>query len=166
MIRGAAWERRLELAHDRYRRDGLAVVFRTPPVVQMLGSPDRQGRFTAHFRGYGPPDYVGIAAEVGAVAFDAKSTSTERLRLSAIPAHQARDLEAVQLHGGISFIALSSAAGDWVLPWLLLGPLWWAWSADQSRRASLGEQDLRALGAPIETVDQLPDWLSALRRTL
>lgn len=126
MKRGSAWEAQLERLHDRYRRDRLAVVLRVHPPVRMLA--DHGKSFTGIWAGDGPPDFVGALPDGRAVAFDAKTRQTgASFPLSMLPRHQARDLEAFHLAGGLAFVAYRLRGHAFALPWADLGPRYWAW---------------------------------------
>lgn len=182
--RGIAWQRALEGWHDAYRRGWcpdcgdfwrstcghpspgpLAVIHPCPPRVKVLGKVSAQGRFSACFAGDGPPDYAGtIRAFSGrGVSFDAKSCAADRWPLASLELHQARDLEATMLAGGLAFVALLFEAdgSGWVLPWARLGPAYWAWSGGRSARgeASIARADVGTVG--LEIPDR-GDWLRAV----
>jgi len=134
-VRGRAWETQLDYWHDQYRRDRRAFIVHTHPKVKKVG-----GRLI--YEKKAPPDYIGVASGRG-VCFDAKSTKAERWPFSSLAQHQARDLEANQENGGISFVALQMPAGRFVVPWEWLGPLYW-----EGDRRSLKADDLDvAMGA-------------------
>lgn len=166
---GLAWELLLEEWHGRYRRAGRAVVLRGHPPVKLLSRKDDRGRFQACFQGDGPPDFFGCSwSHRGrAVVLDAKATDRDRWPLDQLQKHQASDLEAVHLAGGLAFVALvfhlgSSAGQGFVLAWDKLGPRWKTWRT--SKRAAPGEASLTVLdchdlGVPMR---ELGDWLGAM----
>lgn len=126
MKRGGAWEAQLDRLHDRYRRDRRAAIFRAHPPVGIIA--DHGKRFTGFWAGDGPPDFVGLLYESGrGVSFDAKDCRGRRWTFQHLPRHQARDLEAVHLAGGVAFIALRIRGQGVALPWAELGPLYWSW---------------------------------------
>lgn len=159
--RGVEWERILDARHDAYRRDGLAVVFRTPPSVRLLSRVGRDGQFRGCFRGQGPPDYAGVVAGGRAVAFDAKDCAGERWSFGALERHQARDLEGWSGAGGIAFVALRLAGEPWVLPWARLGPIWWAWHEREGRAARGSGSLTGAMCAELgRRMPEPGDWLA------
>lgn len=162
--RGVGWERVLDQWHVRYRAERRAVVWRTPPAVRLLSRVSTAGQFRACFRGEGPPDYAGVVAPDGRpVVFDAKDVArAARWPFENLERHQARDLEAVQIAGGLAFVALRIRGAGWVLPWQRLGPWWWEWH-EREGRAARG----RASIDPTEVdwsrrMPELGDWLGAL----
>lgn len=135
MRRGGAWETQLEHLHDRYRRDRRAVILRAHPAVKVLGQ--RGKAFTGVWASDGPPDFIGALGDGRAVAFDAKDTHGARFPFSMLARHQARDLEAVHLAGGVAFIALRFGGQPYVLPWAELGPRYWRWTETKGAPASV-----------------------------
>lgn len=136
--RGSSWERQLELWHRDYRRDQVAFVVKCNPPIRVLP----HGKFA--WRGKGPPDFFGVAGG-RAVCFDAKDCNTKRWPFkdgrASLKPHQARDLEANQVNGGTSFVALRFNGKPWVLPWILLGPLYW-----NGPLKSLNDRGVREIG--------------------
>lgn len=145
---GKAWEQRLEAWHARYRANGHACIFPTPPKVKVL-SMGRGGRFTGCFAGDGPPDYTGIAGGM-AVTFDAKSTKADRWPLGSVSKGQAQHLSDALRCGSFAFIALDHPSGLWVLPWDSLEGPWRAWAGARGRAqagtASLTAEQIEAMG--------------------
>lgn len=146
---GKAWEAQLEQLHNRYARDRRANVRRGHQEVRYLknlGERVTAGRksirvFEGTYAGEGPPDFSGLVAGGRSVAFDAKDTTKDRFAFSMLPRHQARDLEAEHLLGGIAFIALRLQGEAFVLPWAELGPRFWNWF-EASERAGKGTASL------------------------
>jgi len=168
---GRAWQLLLDLHHDRYRREGRAVIVATPPPVKVLSRLSEGGTFRACFLGLGPPDYAGVVAgfppsvlgTARAVAFDAKDCSGPRWSYGDLPEHQAQDLDDWERLGGIAFVALRLQGVGWVLPWSELGGRWHAWSATEGvarpGTASLAAQDLEGWA---HRMPRPGDWIEAL----
>lgn len=117
MNSGKAWEAQLDVLHQRYRAHRLGVIHKTHPPTKLI---NRRLVYVAK----GPPDFIGNALG-RPVAFDAKDCQNSRWQFSGLKRHQALDLEANQVNGGVSFIALRLAGEPWVVPWTWLGPRWW-----------------------------------------
>lgn len=127
MRKGGAWEAQLERLHDRYRRDRLAAIWRVhPPVIVRAARADRT--FVGAWAGDGPPDFSGVLYANGrAILFDAKDCAARRWPLKDLQRHQARDLEAAHIAGGLAFVALRIRGEAIALPWAELGPVYWSW---------------------------------------
>lgn len=148
--RGRAWEARLEVWHDAYRRERRAVVQKNEPKAKNIA-----GRIV--YERKGAPDFDGTLAGGRAVVFDAKDCRASRWSLKGLALHQARDLEAHHLAGAVAFVALRFQGVGYVLPWARLGPVYWRW-VEKKGPASLSGDDVRTLGIPMG-----PDgWLGVL----
>lgn len=147
MTRGLSWELQLAEVHKRYRRDRRAVMFKTEP---------RRGRGGV-FLEKAPPDFMGMVGGTAAM-FDAKdwTSSSARWPLSSIKPHQARDLEACHINGGIAFIALRFHGVGRLLMWSEVGPLYKAWRMKHGP-ASLSADKIADFPEIIEG-----DWLACL----
>lgn len=140
--RGRGWEARLRVWHDEYRRKGLAWVVHTSPGIKRVGGSSGD-MFGAVYSSKGPPDFVGVIGSGQAVVFDAKETDAARWATSALPPHQAADLEAVRNLGAFAFIALrlgpKVAQRAWLVPWACLRDV----------HGSIGVEQLQEIGTPI-----------------
>lgn len=132
--------------HRQYRRDSRAWVIKTEPRRAM------NGRFLAE----APPDFLGVIEGGTCVCFDAKMTDKERFYFSEIKDHQAKDLEAVHLRGGIAFIALLYRGTPYVLRWSDLGRQYQAWR--RGGAASLSAGEIEKMGRVMNG----HDWLRVL----
>lgn len=134
------------LWHSTYRDAGRAFVVKTNPPIKKL--PD--GRFK--WAGKGPPDFFGVA-NGRAICFEAKDCTRRRWQFSGLQRHQAVALEAMQVNGGISFVALRFNGVAWYLPWSRLGPLWW-----DGKERGLSADGIRSIGIPMEA----DGWIECL----
>jgi penicillin-binding protein-related factor A (putative recombinase) len=160
---GVGWEEVLQAWHDRYRAEGRAVVFRTPPPVQLLSRIAPGGEFRARFKGKGPPDYAGVALGVP-VSFEAKDCSSGEWAFGGLELHQAEAFDDWWRSGGTAFVAIRFGRRAFVLPWDRLGPVWRAWHT-RVGRAKAGEGKLLPTRcAELGFLMPHPgDWLGALQ---
>lgn len=174
---GAAWEARLDAVHREYLRRGLAVMFRSPPPLKVVGPPVR-GRLPCVFLAEGPPDYIGsvrVPWHSGMVPLilEAKSTTAARWPLTALTQHQAEVMDIWTTLGSLCAVLLwhGPSAEAWVLPWAgAFRDRWHASDHRNARRAagsgeraspglaSLGRRDLEILGQPFAS----DGWYSPL----
>lgn len=158
---GDAFEARLQAQHDIYALTGACYVAYVPQAI-VIEQRLPHGKILGRIKGKGPPDYSAIVRGV-AVVFDAKSTAAKSWAFAGLEEHQAEHFDRAQAAGGYCFILLSMSSRVWLLPWLALGPLWWAWWKVPGRAergtASLGASDVDRIGVPVNGVD----WLVALR---
>ncbi len=146
--RGRAWETRLALWHDAYRRERRALVFKTQPPAKLLN-----GRLV--YTKKGAPDFVGTIADGRAIVLEAKSCERRRWPYSLLAPHQASALESAHLLGAISVIALRLGTEPWLIHWGRLRASYWAWR-EGGGPASLSVADLADLAEPIPA----DGWLS------
>ena len=155
---GDAFEDRLETQHDLYALTGACYVVQVPQAV-VIERRMPTGRVLGRIKGKGPPDYSGIVRGQP-VVFDAKSTVAKTWGLALLEQHQADHFDRAQAAGGFCFVLLSMSGRVWLLPWLALGPPWWAWWRNpghaKAGTASLSAADLDRLGHRCEGCDWMP----------
>ena len=159
-MKGRAWENALRIWHDRYRAQRLAAVWRTPNEVIPMGGPNARGVFPARFGGDGPPDFMGVR-QGRSLMFDAKDTEGRAWSFSDLELHQAMDLEAHQVNGGLAFLVVRTSAGSFVATWSRLGPRWWAWH-ETAGRAAKGTASITVDDDDVIPMVEPGDWLSVL----
>ena len=142
------WEATLEQWHRRYHRDRLACVAKTHPPAKLV-----RGRLAYSARG--PPDYIGVLQDGTGIAFEAKESGAKRWRLSQIKPHQAQVLEAYQVMGGVSGVALRWHGDGWWLDWADLGPVY-----RQKGIGSLTDRTIEEIGTPIDAAE---GWITVCR---
>lgn len=151
--RGLEWERLLEGHHKILEQRGHAIVFRTPPPVQLLGRLGKPGQWRAVVTGDGPPDYVllmNLDGQPVPVAMEAKDSANKRWSFDKLKEHQANHLQRWHELGGLSVVAFrhQPTKSMWLLPWWELGPQWNRWRMNNlmGRRAPSGTASLGAAG--------------------
>jgi recombination protein U len=93
-------------ACEWYSDNGIAEIEKNPEPMRILGR-QQSGRFTACFEKAAQPDYKGTLYGGKAIAFEAKSTTTERLEHSRITSEQAERLNRHTALGATCFILAS-----------------------------------------------------------
>ena len=139
MSASRAWEARLKLWHDAYRKSGRGLIIQTGAPVRVGANGQPCG-----WAGVGPPDFVGVV-DGNAVFFDAKHTTAKGWAASKVPPHQWRDLDRALAAGALTAIALRCPSGMWWLPWGAL-------------RETRGAVDCVTVGRPICPVQ---GWIDA-----
>lgn len=127
MKRGGVWQSQLELRHNGpggYRDLGLGWVTEAHPAMKVV-------RGTPIYAAKGPPDFLGVIGQPGAtsraVVFDAKSTEDDAWPFALLEHHQAQDLHAAMDRGALSFLAIKTRRGPYLLMWEHLEDRWWTW---------------------------------------
>lgn len=155
---GDSFEARLQTQHDIYALTGTCYVVAVPPAI-VIEQRLPKGKIIGRIKGKGPPDYSAIVRGQ-AVVFDAKSTVAKSWDFDGLAEHQAEHFDRAQAAGGYSFVLLSMSGRVWLLPWLDLGALWWAWWKTPGRAkagtASLSAADLARIGHRCQGADWAP----------
>lgn len=167
---GRTWEAQLNDLHELYRKQGIALVFRSPPEVQITGR--SASGIRGHLTGKGPPDYVGVAGPLALMA-EAKTTAERRWPLSMVQPHQAQRMTEWEAQDrrnvAVVLVWMREPNVRAVLPWEDLRNRWEAW---RDGRAAIGEASLTAeqvarLGLPFGPcgwLDPLLSWAVARLR--
>lgn len=167
---GDAFEAALERWHNLYRQRGEACIEHAGPPVRIRRM-NRDDSFTGFYASKGPADYVGVLYSGRGFAAEAKSVTLKKGKrswaLAEIKPHQAKRLDGVEACRGVAVVFLRVLDGnrvqDWVLPWLVIGPLWWRWHDHGGSPASLNKDDIAECGVPF---DPRRGWLPAVMSLL
>ena len=151
MRKGELWERKLEAWHRQYLLAGTAIIHRCHPGVRQQGA-------KWWYESEGPPDFVGLAMGRH-VCFDAKVTAlpSGKLPFKNIEAHQARAFNATIDLGGVTFLAVETVTGEWLVPWSRVREPYRAWAGRQPGPSSC---DPAAIGFRIPAAQ---GWLEPFR---
>ncbi|MDR1061792.1 MAG: Holliday junction resolvase RecU [Clostridiales bacterium] len=114
--RGQAFEGYILAACEMYRQCGRAAIDKTPEPFRVARK-EGGGIFTGRFTAPAQPDFQGTLAGGLSIVFEAKYTSTERLKRGALTEAQ---MAALALHAGLGAIAgVCAGIGDrfFFVPW-------------------------------------------------
>lgn len=118
--KGYAFEEQINLACDYYRREGIAHIQKTPEPMRVVRPLDQAHTlFAAVFSKKAQADYKGLIKGGVCIHFEAKCTSQDSIRQSAVTPEQTRDLDMTQALGGICFVLVSMTKRSQVykIPW-------------------------------------------------
>lgn len=139
---GDLLEKMIDQACLYYRNGGVAMIEKTPEpfkVMKKLG----KGRFEGLFLGHAQPDYKGTLRDGRAIAFEAKMTTTDRLKKSVITDFQAECLERhYQMGAEVGVCCLINKTAAFV-PWRV-----WKKMKVFFGRQYLTEEDLKEYQVP------------------
>ena len=139
---GHIFERLIDQACLYYRDSNVARIEKTPEpfsVVEKLG----KGMFRGRFLGHAQPDYKGTLSGGRAIAFEAKVTTTNRLKKSVVTDFQSASLEHhYQLGADVGVCCMINKTAAFV-PWTV-----WRGMKEKYGRQYLTEDDLQEFRVP------------------
>lgn len=114
---GKAFEDRIQMAFDYCEKIGIAKIDKTPEPFRIIQRQEG-GRFVGVFSHKAQPDYKGVIAGGRTVMFEAKYTSTDRIRQEAVTAEQANYLTKMASLGAWCFVICGFSSGSaFKIPW-------------------------------------------------
>jgi recombination protein U len=107
---GKSFEEEVELICELYERNGLARIEKTPEPMKILKHIDKS-RFEAVFEKAAQPDFKGVIKGGRTVVFDAKFTSSDRIRFQVLSDYQRNALQKYDELGALAFILVGFSDG-------------------------------------------------------
>lgn len=115
---GLAFENIVNSACEYYKQQGEAHIEKTPEPMKVIGVLDRnRGIFKAVFEKQAQPDYKGTLKGGRAVAFEAKSTDTDRIQQKVVTEEQWRSLDLHEAMGAWCFVLVALEMKYYRVPW-------------------------------------------------
>ena len=114
---GLDFETNIAIACEYYKKNRLACIDKTPEPIRQIGSMDKRGQFRGCYIKDAQPDFKGTLAGGQAVAFEAKSTASDRLMIDRVTPGQT---DALQLHndlGAAVFVLTLVQNRVWRIDW-------------------------------------------------
>ncbi|MDT2752919.1 Holliday junction resolvase RecU [Enterococcus thailandicus] len=136
--RGRQLEDLIVLACKYYRSKGIAEIDKTPEPFRTTKT-NRDGTFSGRFTGHAQPDFQGTIKGGQSIVFEAKATSTDKLKQSVLSAEQANRLASHYYLGAICGICCSIGKTYAFVPWSA-----WEQMKEEYGRKYLTEKDLTA----------------------
>lgn len=109
---GEMFEKMVEKACDWYRENGIADIEKTPEPTKQLTKPNERGRFTACYEKKAQPDFKGTLRGGRSVVFDAKFTTTDAIKQTAVLPQQAESLDRHEKLGARCFVLVGFGIND------------------------------------------------------
>lgn len=103
---GATFEGRLSVACNFYRQQEVAHIEKTPEPFRITGR-DKFGRVCGFYEKKGQPDFKGVLCDGRGIIFEAKHTSTDRIRQEVITEEQWKSLELYEVFKAYCFVMVS-----------------------------------------------------------
>ena len=113
---GHSFEEYIQAGCALYSRQGRAEIDKTPEpfrVMEKLGGGIFKGRFTAHAQ----PDFQGTLAGGRSIVFEAKHTTTDRLKRDVLTGEQQDALERHHSRGAVAAVCAGIGNNFFFVPW-------------------------------------------------
>ena len=105
-LRGDAFEELINLANERYRTAGLALVQKIPTPIKPVELDQQRGNIKkAYFEKRSTVDYIGVVQGIP-ICFDAKECNKPTFPLQNIHEHQVKFMEDFESQDGIAFMVI------------------------------------------------------------
>lgn len=115
---GASYEEIVEASCIHYDLTGAAFIEKTPEPMRVIQVLDRaKGIFKAVFKKPAQPDYKGTMKGGRTVCFEAKMTSTDRIRQDAVTPEQWKALDRHESMGAFCFVLVGLGHRHYRVPW-------------------------------------------------
>lgn len=137
--KGKLFEERLDAAFEYYKRNGFAIIEKTPEPMRPTKSLGG-GKFVAFFERKAQPDYKGTLKGGRTVLFEAKYTDSDRMEKSRVQKGQEEYLDKHQKLGARCYVLAGFGSGEvYCIPWDV-----WQDMKDLYGRKYVKETDLKA----------------------
>lgn len=114
---GRDFEQAIERACILYAQKGAAWVEKTPEPFRVMSKAKSGGVFQGRFTARAQPDFQGTVQGGRSIVFEAKYTSTDRLRRDALTDRQMEVLERHGRLGAIAFVCAGIRGSFFAVPW-------------------------------------------------
>lgn len=137
-INGRHFEDLIDLACQRYKELGIAMIEKNAEPVKQLRAPNQRGQFLACYTKKAQPDYKGTYLTGRSIVFEAKHTDSNRIEQKRVTAEQAAALWTHEQLGAWCFVLVSFRFENFYrVPFST-----WEHMAVQFGKVSVTEQDL------------------------
>ena len=117
---GEFFEGMIKAACQRYREMEAADIDKTPEPTKQLTKMDERGQFRACYEKKAQPDFKGTLAGGRSIVFEAKFTSTGKMKQDVVMKQQADSLDRHEKLGAVCFVIVGFGVNDVRrIPWEL-----------------------------------------------
>lgn len=116
---GHTFEASIQQACQVYFRLGEAAVEKTPEPFRVIAKEKSGGIFRGRFTARAQPDFQGTLQGGISIVFEAKYTTTDRLRQNVVTDKQAEALERHRMLGAAAFVCAGIRGRFFMVPWEL-----------------------------------------------
>ncbi len=114
---GHDFEKAIEQACVIYARQGIARIEKTPEPFRVMSKSRSGGVFQGRFTARAQPDFQGTVEGGRSIVFEAKYTTTDRMRRDVLTQKQMDALEFHQKLGGLAAVCVGMQDQFFFLPW-------------------------------------------------
>lgn len=113
---GHIFEEAVEKACQIYRRDGRAIIDKTPEPFRVLKK-SADGVFTGRFTALAQPDFQGVLSGGQSIIFETKYTTADRMERRALTDKQMETLESHYRMGAVAMVVLGIGQRFYAITW-------------------------------------------------
>lgn len=113
---GHLFESAIMAGCSTYREDGRAEINKTPEPFRVL-SKGEYGVFTGRFTAHAQPDFQGTIADGRSIVFEAKTTTSDRMKRDVLTVEQQKDLERHMNLGAVAAVCIGIEDKFFFIPW-------------------------------------------------
>lgn len=150
-LRGDAFEELINLANEKYRTAGIALIQKVPTPIKPVELDSERGNIKkAYFEKRSTVDYIGVVQGIP-ICFDAKNIQKEVLPLSNIHSHQLDFMQDFEKQEGISFflVRYEPAEEIYLIPYSYIKEF--VVRSENGGRKSIRLENIRENGFAVET---------------
>ncbi|WMI81580.1 Holliday junction resolvase RecU [Anaerotignum sp. MB30-C6] len=115
---GHLFESAIVAACNTYRDTGRAEINKTPEPFRVL-SKSKYGIFTGRFTAHAQPDFQGTLTDGRSIVFEAKTTSSDRMKRDVLTAEQQDALERHTNLGAVAAVCICIDDKFFFIPWTI-----------------------------------------------
>lgn len=113
---GSRFESLIEKACDRYRKEGLAIIYKNSEPLRPSGKFGKGGMISAYYKKKSVPDFTGVLKGGQAIMFEAKHVSGKpSIPFSRLQEHQEKYLIDFEAMGSRSFVLVGFDMQDFYM---------------------------------------------------
>lgn len=141
--KGHFFEKEIENACKRYKEDKVASIDKTPEPFRVLEKNHKTGIFRGRFIAHAQPDFKGSLKGGKSIVFEAKYTSTDRIKAAVITKEQEKALEEHYELGAVVGVCVGIIDRYFFVPWRI-----WRDMKEHIGRKSASVEDLKKYEVP------------------
>lgn len=144
---GRLLEEMIEGAARYYKARGLAQIIKTPEPFRVITKDRKSSRAVVWFTEHAQPDFIGCLSAGKFMAFEAKYTTTDRIKQDVVTPTQAEALETYRKLGGWTGVCCGIQDRYFMVPWST-----WKTMKQKFGRKYATQEDLNDYRVPFDGV--------------